>query len=103
MAIVFEILEDERRRLVELKESYERRIAELPRGSLSRKKRWNKDYCYLAYREAGKVKFDYIGPADSEAVEEMVGRVEQRKTIEKKLREVLDNLDQVERGLRGQR
>lgn len=103
MAMVFDILEEEKRRLLSLKQRYEQRLSELPKGSPSRKKRRNREYLYLAYRDSGKVKFDYIGPADSKAAVNAEARVQQRKELEEKLRQVQENLAEVERGLRGKR
>ena len=96
MAAVFDVLRDERNRLRELSERYSQEISDLPKGSLSRKRRGNSEYCYLAYREAGRVKFDYIGRADSE-------KIQRRRALEEKLRLVNQNLEEVERSLRGQR
>jgi hypothetical protein len=103
MALVFDILEEEKRRLLSLKEAYERQLSELPKGAPSRKKRWNREYLYLAYRESGKVKFEYIGPVDSEAAQDVEVKVRRRKDLEEKLSQVEDNLEDVERGLRGRR
>ncbi len=103
MAMVFDILEEERNRLINLKEKYERQLSDLPKGTLSRKRRWNREYVYLAYRESGKVKFDYVGPEDSEAARELTNKIAQRKELEDKLRQVNENLIEVERSLRGKR
>ena len=101
--MVFHILEEEKRRLLSLKARYERQLSELPKGSLSRKKRWNREYLYLAYRQSDKVKFEYVGPVDSDAAQEVETKVRQRKVLEEKLSQVEDNLADVERGLRGKR
>ncbi len=103
MAMVFDILEEERERLIKLKEKYEHQLSGLPKGSLSRKRRWNREYVYLVYRDSGKIKFDYIGPVDSEAVKELSEKIDQRKELEDKLGQVKKNLIDVERGLRGKR
>ena len=103
MAIVFDILEEEKRRLLSLKARYKQQLSELPKGSLSRKKRWNREYLYLAYRESDKVKFEYIGPVDSDAAQEAEATVRRRKALEEKLSQVEENLADVERGLRGRR
>lgn len=103
MAMVFDILEEERNRLIDLKKKYRRQISALPKGSLSRKRRWNREYIYLAYREGHKIKFDYVGPVDSEASEELSEKIDQRKELEKKLQQVEKNLKDVERGLSGKR
>jgi hypothetical protein len=103
MALVFDILEEEKRRLLSLKARYEQQLSELPTGSLSRKKRWNREYLYLAYRESGKVKFEYVGPVDSEAAQDTEAAVRRRKDLEEKLTQAKKNLADVERGLRGKR
>ena len=103
MAIVFDVLEEERQRLQSLKQLYEKQIAELPRGSLSRKKRWNKEYVYRAFRESGRVKFEYVGPVGSEAAEEIGAQIKRRRGLEDKLKKVRENLKDVERGLRARR
>ncbi len=103
MSIVFDILEEEKRRLLSLKARYEQQLFGLPKGSLSRKKRWNREYLYLAYRDSGKVKFEYIGPVDSDAAQEVEATVRRRKDLEEKLSQVEENLADVERGLRGRR
>lgn len=103
MAMVFDILEEEKRRLLSLKTRYVQQLSELPKGSLSRKKRWNREYLYLAYRESGKVKFEYIGAVDSDAAQEAEAKVRRRKGLEEKLCQVRENLADVERGLRGKR
>lgn len=101
--MVFDVLDEERRRLQALKQLYEKEIAELPRGSLSTKKRWNKEYVYRAFRELGRVKFEYVGPVGSEAAEELAGRIERRRGLEDQLKKVRENLKEVERGLRARR
>ncbi len=101
--MVFGILEEEKRRLLSLKALYEQQLSELPKGSLSRKKRWNREYIYLAYRKSDKVKFEYVGPVDSEAARKTEAKVRRRKELEEKLSQVEENLADVERGLRGRR
>ena len=103
MAMVFDILEEEKRRLLRLQARYEQQLSQFPKGSISRKKRWNREYLYLAYRDSDKVKFEYIGPVDSEAAEEVGVKVRRRKDLEEKLSQVDANLADVERGLRGRR
>jgi hypothetical protein len=103
MAMVFDILEEERRRLLQLRQQYQQQLSELPRGSPSRKRRWKREYLYLAYRDHGKVKFTYVGPVGSEAAEAVEAQVQRRRDLQKKLDQVEENIEQVERGLRGKR
>lgn len=99
MSIVKDILRDERDRLVLLKEQIEDHIASLPRGSLSRKKRGNKIYYYLAYREGGKVIFKYAGKENSPEIESLAKDIQQRRKLEKRLRDIEVSLKDVKRGL----
>ena len=103
MSMVFDILEQERRRLLELIEHYEEQLLLLPKGAASRKKRGNREYLYRAYRASDKVKFEYVGPCRSEAAEEVEARIHRRQEIECKRSLAKVNLAEVERGLRGRR
>jgi len=103
VAVVMDILENERVRLVKLLTKYESQLSELPRGSISIKKRGNRDYAYLVRREGRKVVFDYVGPTSSDAVQELRRMVERRKELEDKVRQVKRNLKAVERSLRAGR
>lgn len=103
MAVVMDILENERMRLVKLLSKYESEISKMPRGSISMKKRSNRDYAYLAHREGKKVVFDYVGPASSDAVQELRQMIERRKELEDKIRQTKQNLKVVERSLRAGR
>jgi phosphotransferase system HPr-like phosphotransfer protein len=103
MAVVMDILDNERMRLVKLLAKYESAISQMPRGSISMKKRSNRDYAYLAHREGKRVVFDYVGPASSDAVQELRQMIEQRKELEDKVRQTKRNLKAVERSLRAGR
>ncbi len=103
VAVVIDILENERGRLVKLLTKYESQLPELPKGSLSIKKRSNRGYAYLAHREGKKVVFDYVGPASSNAVQDLGQMIERRKELEDKIRQVKQNLKAVERSLRAGR
>lgn len=102
MAAVFDILREERDRLKALKAKYVRQLEEFPRGSLSHKPRGNKSYCYLVRREGKDVRFEYIGPSDSKQVLDLRSELQKRDELRTKLRQVDANLQEVERGLRGQ-
>ena len=101
MAIVFDILEEERRRLVALSKQYSEKLSQLPKGSLSRKRRYNKDYYYLARREGSQVRFFYVGPASSDKVKSIGADIERRRELVAKLKKVQADLTEVDRSLRG--
>ncbi len=102
MAAVFDILREERDRLIGLKARYSEQLAEFPTGSISHKLRGHRMYCYLARREGKRVRFVYIGPADSQRVRDLTAQLERRDEIRRKLKQVQVNLRAVERGLHGQ-
>ena len=101
MAIVFDILREERRRLLALSEKYSEKLSQLPKGTLSRKRRYNKDYYYLARREGSQVRFVYVGPASSDKVKSIGADIEKRRGLVAKLKKVQADLKEVERSLHG--
>jgi len=103
MAIIHDILEDERKRLLELKKRYKDQLADLPKGTISIKKRRGRDYCYLAFRDGDKVRFRYLGLPESQAVAEAKSALSRRKDIEANLKQMRQSLQEVERSLRGRR
>lgn len=60
---------------------YERRIADLPKGSLICRK---KEYYYLKYRKDGKVCDEYLGK-DPDVISQIKEQLELRKHYEKML------------------
>lgn len=73
------VLERERRRNKKMRVSYERRVAELPRGSLVIRKLNGREYCYLRYREGERVVQKYVGTADRE--EAMRAKIAERQHL----------------------
>jgi hypothetical protein len=92
-----DVIQEEANRLNALIMLYDNRIEELPRGSLSEKERGNHLYCYLAYRDGTRVKFNYIGPRDSEKVRLLQSQIKQRRKYEDRRRESIENLKQIEK------
>ncbi|KQC10516.1 MAG: hypothetical protein APR54_11920 [Candidatus Cloacimonas sp. SDB] len=99
MSIVKNILRDEKNRLVLLKDQIEEQILSLPKGSLSRKKRSNRFYCYLAYRKGDKVIFKYLGKDNSPEIASLEKDIKKRRKLEKRLREIKADLKDIKRGL----
>ncbi len=103
MSVVQHILNEELERLEGLARKYQRDINNLPKGSLSKKRRNGKTYIYRAYRENDKVKFDYIGRESSEAVREAVQQREQRQKYIGDLRRIKKDIKEIKRTLYGRR
>jgi hypothetical protein len=99
MSIVRDILIEEKNRLIELQKQLNQKIDNLPKGSISRKKRGNIYYCYLAHREGKRIIFKYIGREKSLKVNELKEKINQRKQFEKRMKEAKQNLREVKRGL----
>ena len=99
MSIVKDILRDERDRLNLLKDQIGKQIISLPKGSLSRKKRSNRYYYYLAFRKEAKVVFKYVGKENSPEINFLENDIKQRRKLEKRLREIKVSLKDIKRGL----
>ena len=99
MSIVKDILKDEKDRLVLLKGQIEKQILSLPKGSLSRKKRSNRFFYYLAYRKGDRVIFKYVGKENSPEIKSLEEDIKKRRKLEKRLRELKADLKDIKRGL----
>ena len=100
MAIIHEILKEEIERLEELKELYNKKISELPKGSIQEKDRNGKLYAYRAYRKGKKVKFNYIGKVSSDEVKKMKEQIKNRKEYEKKIKKVKADIKEIKKSLK---
>lgn len=79
--LINSIVENEAIRNEQMIAEYEKRIAELPKGSLICRK---KEYYYLKYRKDGRVCDEYVGK-DPEVVSQIKEQLELRKHYEKML------------------
>ncbi len=103
MSYLKNIIQEEYERLQALSEKYQAAIASLPKGSISVKKRNQKEYLYLAYRQNGNVRFEYIGPAESEQSETVIKNITLRKNYQDKLKQVKSDLREIEKVLHGRK
>lgn len=103
MSYIRSILHEEYQRLRALSDKYRTEIGYLPRGSISVKTRRERKYLYLAFRQKEKVRFRYIGSADSENAQEIMRKVGLRKQYEEKLRKVKKDLAELERIIHGRK
>ena len=95
MGVIQDVIMEEYQRLNALVKLYDEKISHYPKGCISRKKRGNLFFCYLSYRDHGKVKSDYLGREESEKVCEMINKIKQRQQYEKMRRKSLDNLKEI--------
>lgn len=73
------ILEREKQRNENMRFMYEKRIMELPRGSLVIRELKGKKYCYLRYREGKKVIQKYAGTIEQEEI--LRAKIDERKHL----------------------
>lgn len=92
MSYIKAILQEEYQRLKALSDKYLDEINALPRGSISIKKRNQREYLYLAYRQKNNLKFEYIGSMVSEKSQAVLKQVGLRKEFENKLKQVKKDL-----------
>lgn len=99
MSKISYILQEELDRLQRLAAQYQKEIDGLPRGSISLKKRNNRVYVYLAYRNGSRMKFDYIGREMSAKAVEYCVLVKKRQQIKKQLDELMLDIREIKKVL----
>ncbi len=103
MSYIKNIMQEEHMRLQALFQKYIDTIDSLPKGTVSIKKRNKSEYLYLANRQGGKVKFNYIGLVTSEKAIEILEKVSMRKRYEDKLKQVKYDLKEIGRIINGRK
>jgi len=94
---------EERERLNELIVFYNKKIEDLPKGSISNKTINGKKYAYILYRKKNKVITEYIGPIKSEKAANLKAKINERREYETLLKKAKENLKEVERFFRGEK
>lgn len=74
MSILDGVMREEYDRLDRIIAKVEQEINELPKGYISEKKISGKSYCYLQFRENGKVKSVYIKKDEIDAYRSLIAR-----------------------------
>lgn len=96
--IIREMLEEELDRNGRAQDAYAAERDRLPKGSVAIKRRGERSYCYLKYRDGSRVVTDYIGPAEL-VEEELRAKVSRRKEIEASIRQLREERAYIERAL----
>ncbi|MBI4712865.1 MAG: hypothetical protein HY762_06170 [Planctomycetes bacterium] len=96
MGVLKGVLKEELRNSLQMKNDYERELAELPRGSLARKNIKGHNYYYLQMRRNGKVKFIYKGKLPDSEIE----KYQEAKKYRAKYRKLLSRVKKQIRFLR---
>lgn len=96
MSVLDGVMREEHDRLGRIIAKVEQEINELPKGYISEKKINGKNYCYLQFRENGKVKSVYIKNDELDAYRNLITRrneliikLKELKADKKKLEKVL--------------
>ena len=103
MSYLKNIMQEESQRLEALCQKYSDKIAAYPKGTVSVKKRNKQKYLYLASRDNGKLKFNYVGSVVSEKAIKILEQVDIRKNYEKKLKQVKEDLKAIRKVIHGRK
>jgi len=103
MSYIKSIMQEEHQRLQALYQKYLDKIDSFPKGAVSIKKRNQNEYLYLASRQGGKVKFNYIGSVASEKARKIMDQVNDRKNYESKLKQVKNDLKEIGKVIHGRK
>ena len=97
MSLIVDMLLKEKVRIEYMLEKYCAMLNELPRGTLSERRKNNRTYFYLKYREGKKVITKYLGKECGNFFE----LIEKRKHVEAMIKSLKKELKIVERALEG--
>lgn len=96
-----DMLSEELQNSVQIRKDYERALNHLPKGALVRKVIGGHEYFYLAFRDGGKVRFDYLGKLDKDEVSKYEEAKMYRARYRRKLSEVNQQIKFIRKILRG--
>ena len=83
--IIYGVLQEEKKRNLEMQEVCRREISTLPKGTIIVKNVCGNKYYYLKYRQAAKIKTDYLGK-NKEQIEAVKREIERRNEYKKTLK-----------------
>ena len=84
--MIDEVLDREREKALKLKLSFDKRLAELPKGTLTIREVKGNKYCYFRYREGQKIRTVYAGPARNQ--DEYERQIAEREKIIEQIKEL---------------
>ena len=94
MAVLDEVLIEEKDRLLRMKSRMQSEYNELPQGYLSKKMIHGSCCYYLQHREGDKVISKYVNAAD---VDELSQKIDRRRSLKKLLREIDIQLKKIQK------
>jgi len=95
------VLAEELENSIRMKKSYEGALRKLPKGSLAIRKIRGHEYCYLAERVGGKVKYRYLGKLSAAEKQKHLEAKELRAKYRKLLSKVKKQIRYLKGALRG--
>ncbi len=101
MKVIKSVLEEELSNSLAMQQSYERELAILPKGSLTKKTIKGHEYWYLQVREGRKVRFLYKGKLSAQEIEKYEQAKQYRAQYRKLLSEVKKQIKFLKKVLRG--
>ena len=101
MGVIKGALKEELNNSLQMKRSFERELAKLPKGSLIKKKIKGHEYYYLLLRQNGKVKFIYKGKLSDDEVKKFKEVKEYRAKYRKSLSKIKKQIKFLRSALRG--
>ncbi|MBL7131655.1 MAG: hypothetical protein ISS45_09700 [Candidatus Omnitrophica bacterium] len=89
MKILKGILSESREYYLETKKKIEKKLKELPRGSVKERKIYGKKYFYLQKRKGRRVVHEYLGKSKPT---DLLEQIKQRKVLKQELKKVNESL-----------
>ena len=89
MKILIDVLKDSKAHYLDVESRVRKRLAQVPRGCVQKRRLRHGDYYYLFLRDGGRVVSKYLGK--DEPVE-LLKQIEERKNLLKRLKDVRQNL-----------
>ena len=86
MDIMKDIAKEELENSMRVRESYEKALYKIPKGSLSRKRINGREYYYLSYKESGRVKSRYLGKLSEREVKRYKELARRRREYKRLIR-----------------
>ena len=99
--VIKSVLKEELKNSLAMKKSYERELAKLPKGSLTKKIIKGHAYYYLQVRENGKGRFIYMGKLLDKDIKKYEEAKQYRAKYRKLLSEVKKQITFLQKALRG--
>ena len=101
MGVIKGALKEELNNSLQMKRSFERELAKLPKGSLIKKKIKGHEYYYLLLRQKEKIKFIYKGKLSGDEVQKFKEAKEYRAKYRKSLSKIKKQIRFLRSALRG--